>query len=156
MMEVGERFPHFVLTDENGEVFDSKFLEGIRHIVYFYPKDNTPGCTQEAVDFNAIADKLMIRNVPIFGISRDSAESHRKFIDKNDLRIKLLTDKDHELMAQVGAWDIKKMYGKETEGVIRSTFIIGKDGNIEARWYSVKVAGHVDKVYETVKSLMKQ
>lgn len=155
-MEKGDKFPHFALPDENGEVFDSKFLDGIRHIVYFYPKDSTSGCTREAVEFSGVADKLMIRNVPVIGISRDSAASHRKFIDNNDLKIKLLTDKDHELMAQVGAWGLKKMYGKETEGVIRSTFLIGKDGCIEACWYSVKVAGHVDTVYETVKSIMKQ
>ena len=154
-MQVGDRFPDFALTDENGEMFDSKFLNGIRHIVYFYPKDSTSGCTQEAVDFSDVADKLMIRNVPVIGISRDSAQSHRKFIDNNGLKIKLLTDKDHALMSQVGAWGMKKMYGKDVEGVIRSTFIIGKDGNIEAVWYGVKVKGHVQAVYDTVKSLTK-
>lgn len=154
-MEVGEKFPDFVLPDENGQTFDSKLLDGIRHVVYFYPKDSTAGCTQEAVDFTGIYQKMMIRNVPIIGISRDSAESHRKFIEKNDLKIKLLTDKDHELMSKVGAWGIKKMYGKESEGVIRSTFLIGKDGNIEAVWHNVKVKGHVDAVYETVRSLTK-
>lgn len=154
-MEVGDTFPDFVLTDENGEKFDSRFLNGIRHIVYFYPKDSTPGCTQEAIDFNGVYDRLMIRNVPVLGISRDSAASHKKFMENNGLKIKLLTDKDHELMSQVGAWGLKKAYGKETEGVIRSTFVIGKDGKIEAVWYNVKVAGHVDTVYATVKSIMK-
>ena len=154
-MQVGERFPDFVLTDENGDVFDSKLLQNIRYIIYFYPKDNTSGCTTEAKDFSEIADKLMIRNVPIFGVSRDSAQSHRNFIEKQGLKIKLLTDKDHELMVKVGAWGMKKMYGKDVEGVIRSTFIVGKDGKVEAVWNGVKVNGHVEKVYDTVKSLLK-
>ena len=154
-MQVGERFPDFVLTDENGDVFDSKLLQNIRYIIYFYPKDITSGCTTEAKDFSEIADKLMIRNVPIFGVSRDSAQSHRNFIEKQGLKIKLLTDKDHELMAKVGAWGMKKMYGKDVEGVIRSTFIVGKDGKVEAVWNGVKVNGHVEKVYDTVKSLLK-
>ena len=154
-MEAGERFPDFMLPDEDGNMVDSKLLEGIRYIIYFYPKDNTSGCTQEATDFSAIADKLMIRNVPIFGVSRDSAESHRKFIGKQGLKIKLLTDKEHELMAKVGAWGMKKMYGKDVEGVIRSTFIVGKDGVIEAAWHAVKVKGHVETVDNTLKSLLK-
>ena len=154
-MQVGEKFPDFVLTDENDQVFDSKLLNGIRYIIYFYPKDNTGGCTAEAKDFSEIADKLMIRNVPIFGVSRDSAQSHRNFIEKQGLKIKLLTDKDHELMAKVGAWGMKKMYGKDVEGVIRSTFVVGKDGNVEAAWHAVKVKGHVEVVYNTVKSLLK-
>ena len=154
-MEAGERFPEFMLPDEDGNMVDSKLLEGIRYIIYFYPKDNTGGCTAEAKDFSEIADKLMIRNVPIFGVSRDSAKSHTNFIAKQGLKIKLLTDKDHELMEKVGAWGMKKMYGKDVEGVIRSTFIVGKDGTVEGAWHAVKVKGHVDTVYETVKSLLK-
>ncbi|MDY4581027.1 MAG: peroxiredoxin [Candidatus Methanarcanum hacksteinii] len=154
MLDVGDSFPHFIFPDENGEIFDSKYLEGIRYIVYFYPKDNTSGCTKEAQTFNEVYTKLMIRNVPVIGISKDSPESHRKFIAKNDLKFKLLSDSDHTLMEQVGAWGKKMMYGKEVEGTIRSTFIIGKDGKVEACWYKVKVDGHADTVYSTVKSLM--
>lgn len=154
MLDVGDPFPHFILPDENGETFDSKYLEGIRYIVYFYPKDNTSGCTKEAQTFNEVYTKLMIRNVPVIGISKDSPESHRKFIAKNDLKFKLLSDSDHTLMEQVDAWGKKMMYGKEVEGTIRSTFIIGKDGKVEACWYKVKVDGHADTVYSTVKSLM--
>ena len=154
-MQTGDKFPDFVLTDENGDVFDSKLLNGVRYIIYFYPKDNTSGCTTEAKDFSEIADKLMIRNVPIFGVSRDSAKSHTNFIAKQGLKIKLLTDRDHELMAKVGAWGMKKMYGKDVEGVIRSTFIVGKDGTVEGAWHAVKVNGNVETVYETVKSLLK-
>ena len=154
-MQVGDRFPEFRLPDENGDIMDSKLLSNIRYIIYFYPKDNTSGCTTEAKDFSEIADSLMIRNVPIFGVSRDSAQSHRNFIEKQGLKIKLLTDKDHELMEKVGAWGMKKMYGKDVEGVIRSTFIVGKDGNVEAVWHAVKVKGHVEIVNDKVKSLLK-
>ena len=154
-MQVGDRFPDFRLPDENGDIMDSKLLSNIRYIIYFYPKDNTSGCTTEAKDFSEIADSLMIRNVPIFGVSRDSAQSHRNFIEKQGLKIKLLTDKDHELMEKVGAWGMKKMYGKDVEGVIRSTFIVGKDGTVEAVWHAVKVKGHVEAVNDKVKSLLK-
>ena len=154
-MQVGEKFPDFSLPDENGQVIDSKLLNNIRYIIYFYPKDNTSGCTTEAKDFSEIADSLMIRNVPIFGVSRDSAQSHRNFIEKQGLKIKLLTDKDHELMEKVGAWGMKKMYGKDVEGVIRSTFIVGKDGTVEAVWHAVKVKDHVKAVNDKVKSLLK-
>lgn len=151
-MEVGDRFPDFVLPDENGEDFDSKMLNGVRYVIYFYPKDNTSGCTKEAIGFNDIYPKLMIRNVPIIGVNADSAASHTKFREKYGLKIKLLTDKDHSLMEKIGVWGIKSA-GKE--GIIRSTFVVGKDGNIEACWYKVKVDGHVETVYETLKSLMK-
>ena len=154
-MQVGDKFPDFRLPDENGDMMDSKLLNNIRYIIYFYPKDNTSGCTTEAKDFSEIADSLMIRNVPIFGVSRDSAQSHRNFIEKQGLKIKLLTDKDHELMEKVGAWGMKKMYGKDVEGVIRSTFIVGKDGTVEAVWHAVKVKGHVEIVNDKVKSLLK-
>ena len=154
-MQVGDKFPDFRLPDENGDIMDSKLLNNIRYIIYFYPKDNTSGCTTEAKDFSEIADSLMIRNVPIFGVSRDSAQSHRNFIEKQGLKIKLLTDKDHELMEKVGAWGMKKMYGKDVEGVIRSTFIVGKDGTVEAVWHAVKVKGHVEVVNDKVKSLLK-
>lgn len=151
-MEVGDKFPEFSLADENGEVMDSSFLDGIRYVIYFYPKDNTPGCTTEAVDFSANIAKFMLRNIPVIGVSKDSSESHRKFIEKNQLKVKLLSDPEHELMEKVGAWGTKVSYGKETVGTIRSTFVVGKDGRVEAVWRNVKVAGHVDKVLTTALS----
>lgn len=151
-MEVGDKFPEFRLADENGEVMDSSFLDGIRYVIYFYPKDNTPGCTTEAVDFSANIAKFMLRNIPVIGVSKDSSESHRKFIEKNQLKVKLLSDPEHELMEKVGAWGTKVSYGKETVGTIRSTFVVGKDGRVEAVWRNVKVAGHVDKVLTTALS----
>ncbi len=148
-MEVGDRFPSFRLKDENGEELDSSTLEGIRYVVYFYSKDSTPGCTKEAEEFSANFTNFMLRNIPVFGVSKDSVDSHKKFIEKYQLKVKLLSDPDKELMQAVGAWGPKVSYGKETIGTIRSTFLVGKDGKVEAAWRNVKVAGHVDKVLTT-------
>jgi peroxiredoxin Q/BCP len=154
-MEIGDMFPGFVLNDENGERFDSKELEGVRYVIYFYPKDNTSGCTKEALEFTELISKFMMRNIPVIGVSRDSPASHRKFIDKYGLKVKLISDPDHVLTEAVGAWGLKKLYGKEYEGVFRSTFIVGKDGKVEAVWKNVKVAGHAENVLERAISLLK-
>lgn len=155
-MDVGETFPHFVLQDEDGETLDSKMLEGIRYVIYFYPKDGTSGCTKEALQFTDAFAKFMFRNIPVFGVSRDSVATHRKFKDNNALKIKLLSDPDHSLTEAVGAWGKKMMYGKEVEGVIRSTFIVGKDGKVEAAWTKVKVDGHAGAVLQKAISLFKE
>ncbi len=154
-MEIGDKFPEFELQDENGEIVKSSDLNGIRYIIYFYPKDNTSGCTREAIDFTSVMPKLMMRNIPIFGVSRDSAKTHKGFMEKQSLKIKLLSDPNHSLTESVGAWGKKMMYGKETEGVIRSTFIVSKDGSVEAIWSKVKVDGHVEKVAEKAIQLSK-
>ena len=152
-MDVGDKFPEFALADENGEVFDSKMLEGIRYIIYFYSKDNTTGCTKEAVEFTANFPRLMMRNIPIIGVSKDSSKSHRNFIDKQQLKVKLLSDPDHVLMEAAGVWQLKKNYGKEYMGAVRSTFIVGKDGVVEAAWKNVKVADHAQKVTDKALAL---
>ena len=155
-MEVGDRFPEFRLMDENGEYLDSSTLEGIRYVIYFYSKDNTPGCTKEAEEFSASIAQFMLRNIPVIGVSRDSSDSHRRFIDGHQLKVKLLSDPEHELMEKAGAWGPKVSYGKETVGTIRSTFIVGKDGTVEAAWRNVKVAGHVEKVLSSAVSCSKR
>ncbi|MDR3205553.1 MAG: peroxiredoxin [Candidatus Methanoplasma sp.] len=152
-MDVGDRFPGFVLSDENGESFDSRSLEGLRYVIYFYSKDGTPGCTREAQEFSALFPKFMLRNIPVIGVSRDLPQTHAKFRDKNALRIKLLSDPTHELMGEAGAWGRKVMYGKEAEGALRSTFIVGKDGIVEAAWKNVRAADHAAKVLEKAVSL---
>lgn len=152
-MDVNEKFPEFDLADENGEIFNSGGLKGVRHVVYFYPRDNTTGCTREAIEFSELVPDFMFLNVPIIGVSRDSPSSHKKFIDKHGLKVKLLSDSDHVLTEAVGAWGIKKMYGKEYNGVIRSTFIVGKDGLVEAAWKKVKVPGHAQEVLDHIASL---
>ena len=154
-MNVGEKFPEFILADENGEKFDSKSLEGIRFVVYFYPKDGTSGCTREAQDFTSLYPKFMFRNIPIIGVSKDSVSAHKNFREKYSLKVKLLSDPEHVLIEKAGVWGTKMMYGKEVHGTTRSTFIVGKDGNVEAAWKSVKVDGHADKVLEKAVSLVK-
>ena len=154
-MDAGDRFPGFVTEDENGESFDSKALDGIRYVIYFYSKDGTSGCTKEAGEFSSLYPKFMLRNIPVIGVSKDSAASHKKFKEKNSLKIKLLSDPERELMIKAGVWGTKMMYGKEVQGTIRSTFIVGKDGVIEAVWKGVKVQGHAEKVLEKAVSLTK-
>lgn len=155
-MEVGDKFPDFVLLDENGDEFKSSDLAGIRYVIYFYPRDNTPGCTREAVEFNGSFGSFMLRNMPIIGVSKDSVESHRKFSDKNSLKIKLLSDPEHTLIEAAGAWGEKKSYGRVNIGTIRSTFIVGKDGRVEAVWKNVRIDGHVEAVLEKAISLSKR
>ena len=130
-------------------------FRSVRYVIYFYPKDNTSGCTKEALEFTELISKFMMRNIPVIGVSRDSPASHRKFIDKYGLKVKLISDPDHVLTEAVGAWGLKKLYGKEYEGVFRSTFIVGKDGKVEAVWKNVKVAGHAENVLERAISLLK-
>lgn len=152
-MEAGDKFPAFVLQDENGDTFDSKTLAGKRYVIYFYPRDNTSGCTREAIAFSENKDAFENLGIQIIGVSKDSVASHRKFVDSKELRIKLLSDPDHKLLEESGAWGTKMMYGKETTGTIRSTFIVGADGKVEAAWKKVKVDGHVEKVLEKARSL---
>ena len=154
-MNTGDKFPEFVLMDENGEEFDSRSLDGIRYVIYFYPRDGTSGCTREALGFTSLYPNFMLRNIPIIGVSKDTAASHKKFKEKNSLKVKLLSDPDHDLSERAGAWGTKMMYGKEVQGTIRSTFIVGKDGIIEAAWKAVKVDGHAEKVLEKAVSLLK-
>ena len=152
-MEIGERFPDYVLTDDTGAEFDSRSMAGKRYVLYFYPKDNTGGCTTEAKEFTAASPDLADIGIEVIGVSRDSTASHQRFKEKQGLGIRLLTDADHTLMEKVGAWGLKTNYGKTFEGVKRTTFIIGKDGNVEAVWNNVKVAGHVAKVVEKARLL---
>ena len=154
-MDVGDRFPDFILDDENGEKFDSSSLNGVRYVIYFYSKDGTPGCSREAAEFSSLFPKFMMRNIPVIGVSKDTAASHQRFREKNSLKVKLLSDPEHDLMEKAGVWGTKIMYGKEVRGTIRSTFIVGKDGIIEAAWKGVKVDGHAQKVLDKTVSLTK-
>lgn len=147
-MEKGDVFPRFVLRDENGEEVDSEQLLGLRYVVFFYARDNTPGCTTEATDFTKLYANFAMRNVLVFGISGDSVESHRRFKDKFGLKEKLLSDPDHAFAEACEAYGEKKNYGKIVRGTIRSTFLIGKDGRIEEAWTNVKATGHAQRVLD--------
>ncbi|MBR7005958.1 MAG: peroxiredoxin [Candidatus Methanomethylophilaceae archaeon] len=151
-MQEGDAFPHFELKDENGKTFDSRSLDGTRYVIFFYSKDNTPGCTKEAVEFTGLLDDFAAKGVRVIGVSKDSPESHRRFIESKGLKVKLLSDPDHVLMEAVGAWGKKMNYGKEVTGTIRSTFIVGKDGKVEAAMMNVKAGGHAARVLERTSS----
>jgi peroxiredoxin Q/BCP len=146
MLEEGKKAPAFTLASSDGEKVSLGDFKGQKVILYFYPKDDTPGCTREAEGFRAALPKIKKKNAVVLGVSRDSVESHCKFIDKYGLNFPLLSDPDGKVLRAYGAWGEKNMYGKKTEGVIRTTVIIDGDGKVEKVYPRVKVDGHVDKV----------
>lgn len=137
--------------DSNGEENEYSLADfkGSDVILYFYPKDNTSGCTQEACDFRDNFNRLTSKAV-VIGVSPDSIESHKKFQKKQELNFILLSDTEHKLAEQFGVWAEKSMYGKKYMGIVRSTFYINKDGKIEKEWRKVSVTGHVDEVLDYV------
>lgn len=142
MIEVGDTAPDFTLPNEEGREVGLKEYEGKRVIIYFYPKDNTPGCTKEACSirdsFSAITDKDAV----VLGISADTADSHKKFKEKNGLPFTLLSDPEKKVIKAFGAWGTKKMYGKEYEGIMRYTYVIAPNGTVEKVFKKVKTAEH--------------
>ncbi len=148
-LEPGMKAPAFRLPDAEGNIVSLDDFLGSRVVVYFYPKDSTPGCTTEACQFNDHLDEFKKAGITILGISPDSGQSHQRFSEKYGLAVKLLSDVDRSTMKAYGAFGTKTMYGKQTEGVIRSTFLIGPDGMVEKAWYNVKADGHAFKVLET-------
>jgi peroxiredoxin Q/BCP len=149
MLEAGEMFPEFQLTDQNGKVWTLNDLKGSRTVVYFYPKDDTPGCTVEACDFRDRMDHL--GDAKVLGVSMDNEASHKKFADKYGLKFPLLADTKKELIDAVGAFGNKILYGKSVFGMIRCTFILDSEGRIEKVWKKVKAAGHADQVLKALK-----
>jgi peroxiredoxin Q/BCP len=151
MVKPGDKAPDFCLKgiDEHGNELEFCLSENLKQnkqiVLYFYPKDNTPGCTQEACDFRDNLNRLKAKAV-VIGISRDSIASHIKFKEKQGLNFTLLSDPDHKVMELYGAWGEKKMYGKSVFGTLRTTLLLGKEGAIKKLWNNVKVKGHVDEV----------
>ena len=144
----GQLAPLFTAKDKDGNSVSLQDKEGRWVVLYFYPKDNTPGCTTEAKDFTQYADKFKELGADIIGVSPDSTKSHGKFIDKHDLSIQLLSDPEHEIIEAYGAWRLKKFMGKEYMGVVRSTFLIDPDRKITQVWDKVRVKAHVEKVLQ--------
>jgi len=142
-----------ILPNETGDIIDLNDLRPNPIILFFYPRDNTSGCTREAKDFTENLEHFNNAKVSVFGISKDSVESHDKFIKKQNLAISLLSDKDGNVCEDFGVWKEKSMYGKTYMGIERSTFIIDGKGLIAKEWRKVKVAGHVNEVLEVIQSL---
>ena len=145
-LEVGSEAPSFCAKDTYGEQHCLDDYYGKWVVVYFYPKDNTPGCTVEAIDFTARKAEFATMDAEIIGVSGDSEMSHQKFTDKHDLDITLLSDPEKDIMESYGAWKEKKMYGKTFLGIIRSTVLIDPDGKVAHVWPKVKAKGHAAEV----------
>ncbi len=145
-IEEGAPAPDFTLpSDTDGDITLSA-LRGTPVILFFYPKDNTPGCTTESCDFRDRLDRVVAAGAKVFGISRDSLRSHGNFREKHGLNFPLLSDPDHAVHELYGAWGEKKLYGKVSLGCIRTTVLVGADGNVRKLWPKVRVKGHADAV----------
>lgn len=150
-LKEGDAAPDFVLKDHEGKEVRLKDFRGKKVIVYFYPRDFTSGCTQEACDFRDRSREF--KDTVILGVSSDSSDSHESFRHKYNLPFRLLADPEAAVQKKYGAWGAKSMYGKSYEGTIRSTFLIGPDGRVGKVWPKVRVQGHVDEVLEAAKAL---
>jgi peroxiredoxin Q/BCP len=146
----GDVAPAFGLPDPNDKVVALSDYLGRRVVVYFYPADDTPGCTKEACQFSDLLDDYTALGVEVIGISPDAGDKHKKFKAKYGLRVSLLSDPTHEVMTLYGAFGLKTLYGRTTEGVIRSTFLVGADGRVENAWYNVRADGHAAKVLQAL------
>lgn len=154
-LEIGQKAPNFQLPDQDGVEVSLAALRGRWVVLYFYPKDDTPGCTTEACEFTEGIEAFRELDAEVLGCSPDSPDDHRKFIAKHDLEVRLLSDPDHQVMEAYGAWGEKNMYGKVTVGVIRSTLIIDPDGRIAHHWKRAAAKGHAEKVRERLEVLQK-
>lgn len=149
-LQVGDQAPLFTLPDDNNQKISLQDLRGKQIVLYFYPKDETPGCTREACDFRDAIGKFQQKKVVIFGISKDSVASHQKFKKNHVLSFPLLSDETGEVCEKYGVWGEKQMMGKKYMGVKRTTFLIDKNGIVSHIWHDVKVDGHVAVVLKTV------
>ena len=153
MPDTGEPAPDFTLPrDGGGEVSLSALRPGAV-VLFFYPRDDTSGCTKEAIAFTGLADEFTAAGVKVLGISKDSIAKHDKFRDKHDLGVALLSDADSDVCERYGVWKEKSMYGKKFMGIERSTFLIDSEGRIARAWPKVKVPGHAEDVLEAARAL---
>ncbi|MDB9435209.1 thioredoxin-dependent thiol peroxidase [Microcystis aeruginosa] len=152
-LEVGQKAPEFAAPNQRGEISKLADFAGEWLVLYFYPKDNTPGCSTEAIDFTALSPQFQQLNAVILGVSPDSAKSHCRFIEKRNLTIQLLSDTEHQLAEIYQVWGLKKFMGKEYMGIKRSTFLIDPQGNIAYIWSNVKVKAHAEAVLKKLEEL---
>lgn len=146
MLSIGDKAPAFTLPDQNGGLNDAKFLKGRRYLVYFYPKDSTPGCTVQACGLQSDLEQFNGLGIAVFGVSMDSVASHKKFADKYKLEFPLLADTEKSLIEAYGVWVEKSMYGKKYMGILRSSFLVGGNGKIEQVWEKVNTKTHAQDV----------
>ena len=153
MLDVGDKAPAFSLEDQSGETVKLSDFKGKTVVLYFYPKDDTPGCTREACAFRDEHSALKKAGAVVLGVSPDSGPSHAKFAGKYKLPFPLLADTDHAVSEKYGAWGEKTLYGRKFMGITRSTFLIDPSGKVARVWPKVKVDGHVDQVLEAIREI---
>ena len=153
MISIGDKAPEFNVPIDGGAQFTLADAAGKNLVLYFYPKDDTPGCTKEAIDFSENLDSFELENTILLGVSRDTVNKHDDFITKFNLRIHLISDENGSLCEAFGTWVEKQMYGKNYMGIERATFLINNKGEVAQIWRKVKVPGHVEDVLATVKAL---
>lgn len=154
-IEEGSACPDFALPDDRGDTVTRDGLAGAPFVLYFYPKDDTSGCTQEALDFTKLAPDFATLGIPVLGVSPDPVKKHGKFRDKHGLAVRLLADEEMSLLAAFGVWVEKSMYGRKYMGVERTTALVGADGRIVKLWPKVKVPGHAEEVLAAAGALPK-
>lgn len=152
-LQLGELAPDFELPEAGGKMVRLSDFRGQYVVLYFYPKDMTPGCTTQACDFRDFSPEFSRQGAVIIGISADDTRRHQRFIEKHELPFMLLSDVDHVVSEQYGVWQLKRMYGREFYGIVRSTFVIGKDGELLMEWRKVRVKNHVEEVLDYLRSL---
>ncbi len=151
MLNIGDKAPNFILKDKDGKDVSLNDFLGKKVVLYFYPKDNTPGCTKQACGFSEYIKDFEDNNTVVIGISKDSLKAHQNFIQKYDLKIILLSDEKREAIEAYGVWQEKKLYGKVSMGVVRTTFVINEQGNIEKIYDKVKAAKNPEETLNYIK-----
>jgi peroxiredoxin Q/BCP len=149
---IGDTAPDFSLPRDGGEIVNLSDFKGKKVVLYFYPKDDAPGCTKEAIGFTDMVDAFAAEDTIVLGVSKDSVKKHDKFVAKHDLKIALLSDEEGDVCERYGTWVEKSMYGKTYMGIERATYLIGADGKIAQAWRKVKVPGHVEAVLDAVRA----
>lgn len=152
MITKGQKAPDFSLKNQNGEEVSLADLAGKKVLLYFYPKDDTPGCTTEGLEFSALQKEFEKQNAIVFGISKDGVASHKKFCDKHGFTIDLLSDESGETLEAYDAWQEKNTFGKKSMGIVRSTVLVNEDGNIAEHWKNVQAQGHAQKALDFIAS----
>lgn len=151
MIQIGEKFPEFELKNQNGEIVSSKDLKGSKSVVYFYPRDNTPTCTTEACDFRDNLELFNDLNTKVYRISGDSEKKHSNFSNKHNLNFDLLVDEDYKLSDELGVYQLKKSFGKESMGIVRTTFVLDEEGVVKHIIEKVKVKTQIEELKNIIK-----
>lgn len=152
-LQVGDAAPDFTLPADDGGAVSPADFRGRKLVIYFYPKDNTPGCTKEAIGFTELAKDFAEADTEVLGVSKDSVKKHQNFRNKHDLAIRLASDAESDVCERYGIWQEKRLYGRSFMGIVRTTFLIDRDGRIARIWPKVKVSGHAEEVLAAAREL---